>query len=154
EPRLRSRVLVSLGTMYRRLKRTTKAITSYESALATASRGSELVLAARGYMGMAAAHYDSGEMDAAIANYRRALDLFERVSDIDFELNALQSIAIVQLENDDFAAAKASAERTMQRALEVGNARWAAVAEVILARSALHDGRADDAARMAKHAEK
>lgn len=153
DPRLRSRVMVALGTAYRRLNRSTKAITSYESALATASRGSELVVAARGYMGIAATHYDAGELDSAIANYRRALELFQRVNDIDFELNALQSIAIVQFENGETANAKVSAERTMQRAISVGNARWAGVAEVILARVALRDGHAQDALRMAKHAE-
>ena len=153
EPRLRSRVSVALGTAYRRLNRTTKAITAYETGLAVASRASELTTAARGLMGIAATHYDSGELDAAIGSYRRALDLFQRVADIDFELNALQSIATVQFDTGDMAAAKASAERAMSRALEVGNAHWAAVAEVILARVALKDGRADEALRMAKHAE-
>lgn len=154
EPRLRSRLLVSLGTMYRRLKRTTKAITSYEAALATASRESELMLAGRGYMGMAATHYDSGELDAAISHYQRALELFRRVSDIELELQALQSISIVQFENEQVGAAKVSAERAMSRALEVGDAHWAAVVEVTLARVALKEGRADDALRLAKHAEK
>ena len=154
EPRLRSRLLVALGTMYRRLKRTSKAITSYELALSTASRESELMLAGRGYMGMAATHYDSGELDSAIAHYQRALELFRRVSDIGLELQALQSISIVQFENEQLPAAKISAERAMGRALEVGDAHWAAVVEVTLARLALKEGRADDALRMAKHAEK
>ncbi len=153
DTRLRSRILISLGTVYRRLGRTSKAIAAYEPALAMASRISELEVAARGFMGMAATHYDSGELDTAIANYRRALELFRRIADIDFELNALQSIAIVQLESDKLAEAKASAQRAMSRAIEVGNARWAAVAEVILARVALRDGRPDDALRMASHAE-
>lgn len=154
DPRLRSRLLVSLGSAYRRLKRTSKAITAYESALASASRRSELRLAAAGYMGMAAAHYDSGELDAAIASYQRALTLYQRVSDIDLELNAMQSIAIVQFEDNDLVAARASATRTMERAGEVDNARWAAVVEVILARIALREGKAEDSLRMAKHAEK
>ncbi len=153
DPRLRSRVMVALGTAYRRLKRSSKALASYEAALATASRSSELTLAARGYMGIAATHYDAGELDTAIAMYRRALELFRRVSDTDFELQALQSIAIVQFENGELEPAKASARRAMDRALEVGNARWAAVAEVTLARIALQEGRADDSLRKAKHAE-
>lgn len=153
DTRLRSRILISLGTVYRRLGRTSKAIAAYEPALAMASRISELEVAARGFMGMAATHYDSGELDTAIANYRRALELFRRIADIDFELNALQSIATVQLENGTLMEAKASAQRAMSRAIEVGNARWAAVAEVILARIALRDGRPEDALRMASHAE-
>jgi HTH-type transcriptional regulator, quorum sensing regulator NprR len=152
DPRLRSRVLISLGTTYRRLNRTSKAIAAYESALAIASRASELRLAARGSMGIAVTHYDAGEMDAAIANYQRALELFRRVADLDFELNTLQSIATIQFEAGDDSA-KVSAQRAMDRALEVGNAHWAAVAEVILARIALKEGRAADALRMAKHAE-
>jgi transcriptional regulator with XRE-family HTH domain len=152
DPRLRSRVLISLGTTYRRLNRGSKAIGAYESGLATASRASELRLAARGLMGIAATHYDAGELDAATASYERALELFRRVADLDFELNALQSIATVRFESGD-EAAEASAKRAMDRALEVGNAHWAAVAEVILARIALKDGRAADALRMAKHAE-
>jgi tetratricopeptide (TPR) repeat protein len=153
DPRLRSRILISLGTTYRRLNRTTKAINAYESALAAASRASELTLAARGLMGIAVTHYDAGEMDAAIAHYRRALELFQRIADIEFELNTLHSIATVQFESGDIPTAKASAERTMKRALEVGSEQKAAVAEIILARIGLHEGRADEALRMAKHAE-
>ncbi len=153
DPRLRSRIVASLATAYRRLNRTSKAISAYQDALAAASRGSELTGAARILMGIAATHYDSGELDTAIATYRRALELFQRVADIDFELNAMQSIATVQLESGDVQGSKPSAERAMSRALEVGNSHWAAVAEVILARIALKEGRADDALRMAKHAE-
>jgi tetratricopeptide (TPR) repeat protein len=153
DTRLRSRILISLGTVYRRLGRTSKAIAAYEPALAMASRSSELLLAARGFMGIAVTHYDSGELDAAIGFYRRALDLFQRVADIDFELNTLQSIATIQFEAGDFAKAKESAERAMKRALEVGNAHWAGVAEIVLARIALREGRSQDALRMAKHAE-
>ncbi|MGH2377677.1 MAG: tetratricopeptide repeat protein [Candidatus Limnocylindria bacterium] len=152
EPRLRSRVLISLGTAYRRLNRTSKAIAAYESALAIASRASELRLAARGFMGIAVTHYDAGELDTAISSYQRALELFRRVADLDFELNTLQSIATIQFESGD-EAAKGSAKRAMDRALEVGSAHWAAVAEVILARIALREGQAAEALRMAKHAE-
>lgn len=154
DTRLRSRILISLGTVYRRTGRTSKAIAAYEPALAMASRSSEMLLAARGYMGIAVTHYDSGELDTAIGYYRRALDLFHRISDIDFELNTLQSIATIQFENGEFDKAKGSAERAMKRALEVGNAHWAGVAEVILARIALREGRTPDALRMAKHAER
>jgi tetratricopeptide (TPR) repeat protein len=154
DPRLRSRILISLGTVYRRTGRTSKAIAAYEPALAIASRSSEMLLAARGFMGIAVTHYDSGELDTAIGYYRRALDLFQRIADIDFELNTLQSIATIQLEAGDFDRAKESAERAMKRALEVGNAHWAGVAEVILARIALREGRVQDALRMAKHAER
>ena len=154
DPRLRSRLMVALGTAYRRLKRSSKALTSYEAALATATRASELTIAARGYMGIAATHYDAGEADAAISSYRRALDLFQRVSDVDFELNALQSIGIVQFEKGETAAAKASAQRAMARALEVGDAHWAAVAEVILARVALVEGDPDASLVKAQHGER
>jgi tetratricopeptide (TPR) repeat protein len=153
DTRLRSRILISLGTVYRRTGRTSKAIAAYEPALAMASRSSELLLAARGFMGIAVTHYDSGELDAAIGYYRRALDLFQRISDIDFELSTLQSIATIQFESGEFDKAKASAERAMKRALEVGNVHWAGVAEVILARIALREGRSQDALRMAQHAE-
>ncbi|MDE3113244.1 MAG: tetratricopeptide repeat protein [Chloroflexota bacterium] len=154
DTRLRSRILISLGTVYRRLGRTSKAIAAYEPALAMASRVSELEVAARGFMGMAATHYDSGELDLAIGHYRRALELFRRISDIDFELNALQSIATVQFESGRLAEAKTSAQRALARAIEVGNSRWVAVAEVILARVALREGSPDDALKMATHAEK
>jgi len=153
DTRLRSRILISLGTVYRRLGRTSKAIAAYEPALAMASRSSEMLLAARGFMGIAVTHYDSGELDAAIGYYRRALEVFQRIADIDFELSTLQSIAAVQFENGEFDKAKASAERAMKRALEVGNVHWAGVAEVILSRVALRDGKAQDGLRMAKHAE-
>ncbi len=154
DTRLRSRILISLGTVYRRLGRTSKAIAAYEPALAMASRSSELLLAARGFMGIAVTHYDSGELDTAIGFYRRALDLFQRVSDVDFELNTLQSIATIQFESGEFDKAKISAERAMKRALEVGNAHWAGVAEVILSRIALREGHTQEALRMARHAER
>jgi tetratricopeptide (TPR) repeat protein len=59
----------------------------------------------------------------------------------------------VQFENGQIDEARGSAERAMKRALEVGNAHWAGVAEVILARITLREGRVQDALRMAKHAE-
>jgi tetratricopeptide (TPR) repeat protein len=153
DPRLRSRALISLGTTYRRLGRTSKAIGAYESALTLASRSSEMEVAARGYMGIAATHYDSGELEAAIAAYRRALELFRRVEDVHFELSVLQSIATIQLESGEVATAKTSAERVLARAIEFGDARQAGVAEVILSRVALREGRPDEALRKAQHAE-
>ncbi len=154
DPRLRSRILVALGTMYRRLNRTTKAMSSYEAALALASRTSELDLAARGYMGVAVSLYDSGELDGAIGNYERALELFERVSDTSFELMVTQSLAAVHLEQGDTAAARDLAQRAIERGLAVGDDRWAAVAEVVLARVALAEGHAEDALVSATHAER
>ena len=153
DPRLRARVCISLGTIYRSLGRASKAIAAYDSALGYATRASALSLAARSFMGLAVTHYDAGELDGAVAAYRRALDLFQRVSDVDFELNALQSIATIQLEAGDLVTAKGSAERVMARAIEVGNAHWAGVGEVILSRIAIREGRADEALRKAKHAE-
>src|SRR5256886_905400 len=55
DPRLRARTLVHLGTVYRRLHRTAKALATYELALAVASRSSELRLAAQSHMGVAVA---------------------------------------------------------------------------------------------------
>jgi len=133
DPRLRSRVFVALGTAYRRLGRTTKAIAAYESALAVASRGNELRLAAQGYVGIAVSYYDSGELDSAIVNYERALDLFERISDTGFELGVRQSLAAIHLDQGHVAQAKEIAERTLVRAAEVGDDHWAAVAERKLA---------------------
>ncbi|HUG56174.1 MAG TPA: tetratricopeptide repeat protein [Candidatus Limnocylindrales bacterium] len=154
EPRLRARLLVALGTIYRRLNRTAKAMTTYEKALSFASRTSELRTAARGYMGIAVTLYDSGELDAAIGNYRRALELFERVSDASFELNVLQSLAAIQFEQGDVATARDAASRALRRAVEVGDAHWAAVAETVLARVSLAEGGHDEALRLAQHAER
>jgi len=72
DPRLRARTLVHLGTVYRRLHRTVKALATYELALAVASRSSELRLAAQSYMGVAVALYDAGELDGAIVDVLRA----------------------------------------------------------------------------------
>ncbi|MEK7861040.1 MAG: helix-turn-helix transcriptional regulator, partial [Chloroflexota bacterium] len=132
EPRLRAKLMVALGTIYRRLNRTTKALSAYESALAIASRSSEIAMAARGYMGIAVSMYDSGELDGAISNYRRALELFRKVSDTEFELSVLQSLAAVHFEQGEIDTARVAAERAMKRAIEVGSSHWAAVAEVVL----------------------
>lgn len=154
EPRLRTRVQVALGTMYRRLNRTAKALSAYQSALALASRSSELDLAARGYMGIAVSLYDSGELDGAIANYQRALELFRRVSDTQFELNVMQSLAAVHFEQGKVTQAHEVATRARDRATSVGDARWAAVAEIVLARVALSEGLLDEALCAAEHAER
>jgi tetratricopeptide (TPR) repeat protein len=152
-PRLRSRILVALGTMYRRLNRTAKAMTTYEQALALASRSSELDLAARGYMGVAVALYDSGELDGAISNYQRALELFRRVADTSFELNVLQSLAAVRFEQGDIEGARSFARTAMERGESVGDTHWAAVAEVVLARIAIAEGDPLRGLLAAQHAE-
>jgi len=154
DPRFRARVAVAVGTTYRRLGRTTKAIASYETALATASRANELKLAALGFMGIAVSHYDAGELDAAIASYERALELFERVADTSFELNVRQSLASVHFQQGHVAQARDLADRTIVRAAEVGDEHWGAVAQFVRARVLLSDGKADEAKRIARQAER
>ena len=154
DPRLRARVAVALGTTYRRLGRTTKAIASYESALATASRANELKLAAQGFMGIAVSHYDAGELDAAITSYERALDLFERIADTGFELHVRQSLASIQFQQGNVSQARELADRTIARSAEVGDEHWGAVAQVVRARVLLSDGDADEAKRVARQAER
>jgi tetratricopeptide (TPR) repeat protein len=154
DPRLRARVAVALGTTYRRLGRTTKAIASYEVALATASRANELKLAAQGFMGIAVSHYDAGDLDAAISSYERALELFERIADTSFELHVRQSLASIHLQQGRVAQARELADRTIARATEVGDEHGGAIAQVVRARVLLSDGDAAGAKRMAKHAER
>jgi HTH-type transcriptional regulator, quorum sensing regulator NprR len=154
DPRLRARVSVALGTVYRRLGRTTKAIASYESALATASRANELKLAAQGFMGIAVSHYDAGDLDAAIASYERALELFERISDTSFELHVRQSLASIHFQQGHVDQARELADRAIARADEVGDEHWGAVAQVVRARVLLSDGKADEAKKLAARAER
>ena len=154
DPRLRARVSVALGTTYRRLGRTTKAIASYEVALATASRANELKLAAQGFMGIAVSHYDAGDLDAAIASYERALELFERVADTSFELHVRQSLASIHFQQGHVAQARELADRTIARATEVGDEHGGAIAQVVRARVLLNDGDAAGAKRIAKQAER
>ena len=154
DPRLRARVSVALGTVYRRLGRTTKAIASYESALATATRANELKLAAQGFMGIAVANYDAGDLDAAITSYERALELFERISDTSFELHVSQSLASIHFQLGRVGQARDLADRTIARADEVGDEHWAAVAQVVRARILLSDGHPDDAKKLASRAER
>ncbi|HEV2249179.1 MAG TPA: tetratricopeptide repeat protein [Candidatus Limnocylindria bacterium] len=154
DPRLRARVAVALGTTYRRLGRTTKAIASYELALATASRANELKLAAQGFMGIAVSHFDAGDLDAAIASYERALDLFERVADTSFELHVRQSLASISFQQGHVAQARDLADRTIVRAAEVGDDHWGAVAQVVRARVRLSEGDAAEAKRTARQAER
>ena len=153
DPRLRARTLVHLGTVYRRLHRTVKALATYELALAVASRSSELRLAAQSYMGVAVALYDAGELDGAIANYQRALGLFERVSDTGVELSVMQSLATVQFENGDMSAARQTVNRCSERAALVGDVRVGAIVDVLRARITLGEGDADGALRLAEGAE-
>ncbi len=154
DPRLRARILVALGTAYRRLNRTAKAMQTYASALDLASASQELRVAAQGYMGVAVSLYDAGELDAAINNYRRALELFTRIEDRTFELSVMQSLASVSLEHGEVDAAREVAERCLALARTAGDARTAAIAEVILARVSLEAGDAEGALATAKRSEK
>jgi tetratricopeptide (TPR) repeat protein len=154
DPRQRARILVALGTVYRRLGRTAKAMQTYSSALDLASASSELRVAAQGYMGVAVSLYDSGELDAAIHNYRRALDLFERVDDRAFELSVLHSLASIHFERGAAAEARVLAERSLDLATMAGDERVQAAAQVILARIALAAGDPEAALELAKVAEK
>ncbi len=154
EPRLRARILVALGTVYRRLNRTAKALQTYASALDLASASSELRVAAQGYMGVAVSLYDAGELDAAINNYRRALELFERVEDRSFELSVMHSLATIHFERGATADARELAERSGALARTSGDTRVEAAAQVVLARIALGEGDAEGALELAKTAEK
>lgn len=154
DPRLRARVAVALGTCYRRLGRPTKALEAYEQGQAIASRASELRLAAQGLMGVAVSHYDAGELDGAIASYERALKLFERAADSAFELSVLQSLAAVHVELGALAQARALAEQVRVRAEMIGANDWLPIADTILARIALAEGRAAEALALATGAER
>src|SRR2546428_10204315 len=105
-------------------------------------------------MGIAVSLYDSGELDGAIANYQRALDLFERVSDTGFELSVLHSLASVHLEHGDMQQSAYLAQRCAARARAVGDKRMSAVAEVVLARIALAANDAAGALRLAQGAQR
>jgi tetratricopeptide (TPR) repeat protein len=154
DPRQRARVLVTLGTVYRRLGRTAKAMQTYSSALELAAASEELRTSAQGYMGVAVSLYDSGELDAAIHNYRRALDLFERIEDRSFELSVLHSLASIEFERGAIAEARELADRSLALARMSGDAKVEAIAQVVLARIALAGGDAEGAMERAKVAEK
>ncbi len=154
DPRLRARILVALGTAYRRLNRTAKAMQTFTSALDLASGVEELRLAALGHVGVAVSLYDSGELDGSLTNYRRALELFERVADRSFELSVLHSLASIQLERGSTDEARDLADRCVALARTGHDETMAATAEIVLARIALARGDADEALRVAKGAEK
>ncbi len=153
DSRLRTRLLMNLGTAYRRLNRTTKAVQLYESALGLANRGSDIRAVAQALMGVAVSLYDSGELDGAIAHYRRALELFRRVSDQHFELSVLHSIAAVRYQQGDVAQAAEYARQCFDRARNVGDEHMAAVAQAELARVALASGEHERAIAQAGEAE-
>jgi HTH-type transcriptional regulator, quorum sensing regulator NprR len=152
DTRLRSRVLVALGTAYRRTNRTAKALSTYEAALALATRASEMDVAARSYMGIAVAHYDEGDLDAAIGAYERAKDIFERIADVSHELSVLHSLAWVHIDQGKYEEARELAERCRARACAVGDDHMVAVAETELARVLLGTGDLDGAVKVAGHA--
>ncbi len=154
DPRLRAQMLVALGTVYRRLNRTSKAVATYEAALALASRSSLLELAARSLMGVAATHYDSREYDGAINSYRRALEIWQRLSDISFELSTMHSLAAVYFEAGEAGRARETAQQCLDRARLAEDEGTAAIAEVELARVALSDGDAHGSLELATRAER
>src|SRR5919206_803741 len=105
-------------------------------------------------MGVAVSLYDAGELDSAITNYRRALDLFSRVEDRAFELSVLHSLASVHFERGAIDEAYDVAHRCVSLARTSKDERTEAIAEVILARVALARGNAEDALTITKRAEK
>lgn len=154
DPRLQARIAVALGTCYRRLGRPKKALEAYHQGHTIASRSSELRLAAQGLMGTAVSQYDAGELDGAIASYERALELFERVADSGFELSVLQSLASVHVELGDLGEARTLADRVHSRAETAGANEWRPIADTILGRIALAEGRAGEALALATAAER
>jgi HTH-type transcriptional regulator, quorum sensing regulator NprR len=154
DTRLRSRVLVALGTAYRRTNRTAKALATYEAALALATRASELDVAARSYMGIAVAHYDEGDLDAAIGAYERAKDIFERIADAAHELSVLHSLAWVHIDQGKLEEARDMAQRCRDRAAALGDDHMVAVAETELARVLLGTGDFAGAVEVAQRAER
>ena len=152
--RLRTRLLMNLGTAYRRLNRTTKAVQLYEAALALANRVADQRAVAQALMGVAVTLYDSGELDGAIAHYRRALELFRRIADQRFELAVLHSLAAVRYQQGKVPQAEEYARACRERALAVGDEQMAAVAEAELARVALAKGDVERAIQMARSAER
>ncbi len=153
DARLRTRLLMNLGTAYRRLNRTTKAVQLYEAALALANREPDVRAIAQALMGVAVSLYDSGELDGAIAHYRRALELFRQVSDQRFELSVLHSIAAVRFLQGDVVQAEEYARQCRERARAVGDDHMAAVALAELARVALASGDHPRALAAAREAE-
>jgi len=154
DPRLRAQLLVALGTTYRRLNRSSKAIATYEAALALASRSSLLELVARSFMGVAVTMYDSGEYDGAISNYRRALEIWQKLADVSFELSTMHSLAAVYFDAGDRERARETAKLCLDRARSADDSRNAAVASVELARIALSDGDARGSLDLATEAER
>lgn len=152
DTRLRTRLLMNLATAYRRLNRTTKAVQLYESALGLANNSADLRSVAQAFMGVAVSLYDSGELDGAIANYRRALELFRRVADQRFELSVLHSLASVREQQGDLPEASEYARQCRDRATLAGDVRMTAIADVELARVALARGEHAEALRMARGA--
>src|SRR3989442_1647127 len=73
--RLRPGVVVTLAPPPRGPTRATKATQHDGPGLPLATRHSDMRSVARSLTGIAVSLYDSGELDGAIANYRRALDL-------------------------------------------------------------------------------
>jgi tetratricopeptide (TPR) repeat protein len=140
---------VALGTAYRRTNRTAKAIATYETALALGAQSEQLRIAAESFMGVGAALYDTGELEGAIANYARALELFERLSTVTYELSTLQSLAAVTFESGDLVKARELAERCKARAIAAGVPKAVATADLTLARLAEADGNREEALRIA-----
>ncbi|MBI2774049.1 MAG: tetratricopeptide repeat protein [Chloroflexi bacterium] len=154
DPALLARLDVNLGTAYRRLGLAGQARSAYARGLGNARRVDALRLAGRAYQGLAAAHYDAGELQASIDQYQRARDLFERAADAEWELNALRSMAEVHLELGQVKEARSLAERTLSRGADLGETHQPAIAKIVLGRIALKEGRTELALRFAQEAER
>src|SRR5207302_7136546 len=113
-------------------------------------RHSDMRNVARSLTGIAVSLYDSGELDGAIANYRRALELFRRIEDQRFEQLVLLSLATLHTHQDKLDEAESFARACRDRATAAGDTRFTASADTERARRARARGDAKTAPPLAQ----
>ncbi|GHF53183.1 tetratricopeptide (TPR) repeat protein [Deinococcus metalli] len=103
--------------------RATEAQTLLERALATARSVGSRRHEGRALLALGSLEDNSGQLDAADASYRAALDLFVALGDVQSEVNALNNLGSVARKRGDLDEAAALSARALGKARSIGDRR-------------------------------
>jgi transcriptional regulator with XRE-family HTH domain len=111
DPAFQFRRLVDLAITLANLRQPKQALATYERALQLADQFSDRPTLASLYAGVAKAHYDSGDVEAAIVNNQRSLQIYEELGLMDQVACALDNAAALYVEYGNLTRARESLAR-------------------------------------------
>lgn len=118
DPAFHFRRLVDLAIVLSNQRQSKQALATYERALAISEQFNDRPSLALLYAGMAKAHHDSGDVEAAIVYNQKSLQIFEELGLIDQVACALDNAAALYVEYGNVSRARESLARAAKLAEE------------------------------------